>query len=277
MSVLCIDVGIRNLAMCIQRPLKGKKDISGYEIQLWGVYDIINDGIDAECVGVKKSGDFCGKTASYKTVNSEQSELFYCKTHFPKGTVIEKCNHHKKKLIKDYDNQDIIKKVLLRIEKIYNDNLEVFNGLSSILLELQMSCNPSMKLVSHVIYGKYVDLQLNCPPESEFSKATIKFVRASQKLKAYTGPPIECTLKGEYAKRKWLSIQYTRWILENQICPEQCNIWLPFLDGSKTKADLTDCFLYAVNNIYGLPPVAERTHEKSSKKPFKRFRKFSKK
>ena len=76
-------------------------------------------------------------------------------------------------------------------------------------------------------------------------------MRASQKLRAYTGPPIECKLKGKYAQRKWLSIKYGEWFLENKFSKEQRDKWLPTLTGKLD--DRFDVLLMSINAITGIP------------------------
>ena len=84
----------------------------------------------------------------------------------------------------------------------------MFDTLTEVVIELQPSFSPKMKLISHVVYGKLLEHLNYLIP--------IKFVRASQKLKAYTGPEIECKLKTPYARRKKLSIEYCKWIIQNK-------------------------------------------------------------
>jgi hypothetical protein len=128
-----------------------------------------------------------------------------------------------------------------RLQEIYDKN-PVFKTLTSILIELQPKCNPKSLFVSHILYGKFVELYKNTIP--------IRFVRASQKLRAYTGPKIECKLKGKYAQRKWLSIQYGQWFLENKFSQEQRDKWLPTLTGKLD--DRHDTLLMCINAIIGI-------------------------
>jgi len=100
-----------------------------------------------------------------------------------------------------------------------------------------------MLFISHILYGKFVELYKNTIP--------IRFVRASQKLRAYTGPKIECKLKGKYDQRKWLSIQYGQWFLENKFSQEQRDKWLPTLTGKLD--DRFDVMLMCINAITGIP------------------------
>jgi hypothetical protein len=168
----------------------------------------------------------------------------------------------KKKSVDEYLLQDIAKAFIQRIQDIYDQHTELFKRINTILIELQPKCNPKMLFTSHILYGKLVELY-SAP--TIVSTPTIKFVRASQKLKAYTGPAIECPLKGAYAKRKWLSVKYGFWFLENKFSKEQQDIWLPTLTTKTNKLDdMMDCFLMAINSLSGIP---------NNKKPKKKTKK----
>jgi len=136
--------------------------------------------------------------------------------------------------------QDIAAVFLEKMNLLYIEKKELFETVNLVQLELQPIQNRKMVFTSHILYGKLVEL---------YSDTPIRFVRASTKLKAYTGPEIECHLKGAYAKRKFLSIEYTKWILKNQFCDNQSNEWLPVLESHKKKCDLADTFCYAVNAL----------------------------
>jgi hypothetical protein len=245
--ILSIDIGIKNLALCIMN-CTNKTDLSTYNIHLWDVYNTLED--EHHCISLQKSGKICNKKCSLKYI-VDNNILYTCKTHFPKNMLpIKKENKYKPKLIKDYLLQDISKIILTKLNEIYNSNQILFNQLTQIIIELQPTFNPSMKLISHIIYGKLIDLQMT---NKLHNNCTIKFVRASQKLKAYTGPVVICNLKGKYAQRKWLSIQYTKWFLENKFSKEQKEKWLPlFLLHSKAD-DASDVALMAINGLYGIP------------------------
>lgn len=252
--ILSIDIGIKNLSLCAMDCLD-KTELSTYKIHLWKVYNTLeNDNFT--CKSLQKSGKICGKKCSYKYGGE-----FYCKTHFPKTIVIKKENIHKSKLIKNYLLQDIAKAVLLCIQEIYKQNEQLFKNLNGIILELQPSMNKSMIFVSHLIYAKLIELQLNNFLQNNCS---IKFVRASQKLKAYTGPEIMCKLKGKYAQRKWLSIEYTKYFLENKFNQEEMEKWLPdFLSCGKAD-DRGDCLLMSLNNLHGIPKKQKMNFKKTN-------------
>ena len=244
-TVLTIDPGILNLSACIMT-CTDKKNLETYNIELWNVYDVI-DAENYNCEGLQKSGKICGKKCGYKYKSDDLKIFIYCcKSHFPKNIKIEKCNIFKKKLISTYLLHDIAKSIITKIQELYNDNKENFQKVNHVIIELQPGFNKKMVFVSHIIYGKLTELYRD-------TNTTIKFVRASQKLRAYTGEPIECKLKGAYPRRKFLSVKYGYWFLENKFNQEQRELWKPILDDKKVKADdKTDVFLMAINSLFGI-------------------------
>lgn len=237
-KILTIDIGLKNLALCIMSA-SDSTDYKTYKLHLWNVYNILECDEDRLCGAMQKNGKICNKKCLYK-----YREEFTCKTHFPKNIEIKRNNNIKFKKIKDYLLQDIAKILLTKINEIFND--DIFKDLDGIYIELQPQMNKKMALVSHILYGKLVELyiQKNIP---------IRFVRASTKLKCYIGPPIECKLKTAYAKRKWLSIQYIKWFFENKFNNEEKENWLPFLLSHKKADDICDAMCYVLNIIGGIP------------------------
>lgn len=236
--ILSIDIGLRNLSMCIMS--KTETTIDSLKIHLWDVYNTL-DSDDHHCTALKKNGDVCNKKCSFKI-----GSIFTCKTHFPKDVSIKKEHHFKKKNVDAYLLQDIANIVLLKLQEIYDTNIELFTQVQGIIIELQPKLNAKMKFVSHIIYGKLVELYRN-------NKCTIRFVRASQKLKGYTGPEIKCHLKGKYAQRKWLSVEYCKWALENQFSTQQREKWLSFFLSHSKKDDLADVNWMCINALIGIP------------------------
>ena len=241
--ILAVDTGIKNLSFCVMSA-DDNKCMSSYKIHLWDVYNTVDS--HQLCSTVQKNGKICNKKCSFKVKNIDivniDNDDFYCKSHLPKDV---KSSKYSPKKVNDYLLQDIAKNMIEKINTIYSENIELFNKLDTIILELQPSINSKMGFISHIIFGKLVELMID-------TKCIIKFVRASQKLKAYTGPEIECKLKTPYAKRKWLSVRYTRWIIENKFSEEQKEIWLEDFNKCNNKLDdRSDTFLYCVNNLFG--------------------------
>ncbi len=193
-----------------------------------------------------------------KYTDDSKNVVFTCKTHFPKEIIKTKNNNFKKKAVKDYRLQDIAERFVKKIQEMYDNNYEIFKSVDKILIELQMKCAPRMLFTSHVLFGKLTELYVG-------TSTTIQFVRASAKLKVYTGPEIVCNLKGAYAKRKFLGIEHGRWFLENKFSKEQRDLWLPTLTGKLD--DRFDCFLYAINSISGTP------RKNTPKKKFIKYKK----
>lgn len=248
--IVTIDVGLKNLALCVM-DCKNPKDLTTYNIHLWEVYNTLDNTNSTElCKGIMKSGKVCNKKCNYK-YNNENNCIFTCKTHFPKDVKLLPKHKIKSKKVDEYLLQDITRIVLLKIIEIYNSNIEIFTQVEKILIELQPKVNNKMKLISHIIYSKFVELYLN-------TNTTVRFIRASQKLKAYTGPEIICKLKGAYPKRKWLSIQYTKWFLQNKFNNIQKERWFQHVQDS---ADKSDTFLMAINALHGLPTTQTRTRK----------------
>lgn len=245
--ILTIDVGLKNLAFCIMS-CEDKLDMQTYNIHLWDTYNTL-DGDDYTCESRQKNGNICNKKCGFKYTR-DLGIVHCCKTHFPKelknGKQIASKYTFKIKKVNDYLLQDIAKIVLSRLQSIFDENIELFNSVTQVLIELQPKVNRKAIFTSHILYGKLVELYKD-------TTTTIRFIRASQKLKAYTGPEIVCKLKGAYAQRKWLSIQYTKWFLENKFSQEQKEKWLPVFLSCKKADDRSDTALMAINGLYGIP------------------------
>jgi hypothetical protein len=222
---------------------------SEFEILLWNVYNVL-DSDDYHCESKIKNGNECGRKCTMKYKHNDEY-IYTCKLHFPKDIQKTKDNDFKSKNINEYLLQDIATRFLQKINDIYNENIEIFQQLDCIFIELQTQTNNKALFMSHILYGKYVELYKN-------TTIPIRFVRASKKLKAYTGPEIECHLKGSYAKRKWLSIQYMKWFLENKFSLEQKEKWLPIFSSHSKQDDMSDTGLMCINAITLKPPKLKK-------------------
>jgi hypothetical protein len=248
--VLTIDVGIKNLAMCVID--------SHYNIHLWDVYNILEENDDSKtCEISKKDGEVCGKKSQYKYTTDK---LYYCcKKHFPKNIKIEKHHIIKNKKVNEYLLQYITQRILKNVREIFETNKDVFTKITNICIELQPKVNQRMKFISHVLYATFVDLYQN-------TDIPIRFIRASQNLQAYNGPPVECKLKTPYSRRKFLSIAYTKWYLESGILKTTFNQdknWLNMLMSHSKKDDLCDVINSNMNVHKGLTNKQKRNKNNS--------------
>jgi len=230
MAVLCIDVGLKNLALCIMTNQK--------EILLWETTNTLDDTAENTCTNTNLDGTVCGKRCGY-TYKNNGTTVYSCKRHLPKGAIASPIRLKK---VKEYLLQDIAKVVLDAITHFFNKHQPITSRVTKVLIELQPRMNNKMMFTSHLIYGKLVELYATVD-----RKIPVRFVRASQKLKAYKGPGVICNLKSTYAKRKYLGVEYTKWILQNELSKEQCDKWLGYFLSHSKKDDLADTFLMAIN------------------------------
>ncbi len=239
MNKLSVDIGLKNLALCIMS-CEDQKNIETFSIKLWDVFDIIGDEKEL-CSSVLKNGKTCKNKCLYKH-ELNKDVIYCCKKHFPKGKKITLRNRVKIKKVSDYLLQEIVKIFLEKFQKIYENDIEIFHDVCEIYIELQPKCNPRMKLISHVLFGKLVELYPN--------ETKIRFVSASKKLKAYKGPFIECKLKSKYSQRKWLSIEYCKWFINEKFSEEEREKWLPKVLKKGKTDDMSDTFLMCINSLY---------------------------
>lgn len=259
--ILAIDVGLKNLSMCIMSK-STESDSSHIKIHLWEVYNILKEeNEDATCLGLLKNGKTCGKACKYKHI-TDNSCVYCCKLHFPKSLPIKKDNIIKAIKIKDISLQDIVKSMIQKIQQIHDEHLELFQQLEKIVIELQPKCNDKMKLLSHIIYGKLVDLLIS----RVGSGVDIKFIRATQKLSIYDGPEILCDLKDGYAKRKFMSVKYTEYFIEKLCETEERVVWQERLGGLKKKDDMADVFCYCISHLYDKKKVSAKKPSTTRKK-----------
>ena len=250
--VLTIDVGIKNLAMCIMD--------SEYQMHLWDVYNMLDaEQYSYSCATRQKDGKPCEKKCQFKFYREVKNKVtkeistvltYSCKRHFPKDMPNQKKYFMKEKKVGDYLLQDIAERIMKGIQDIYDEHIELFKKVTHICIELQPKVNQRMKFTSHIIYAKFVDLY-----KDRDGEVPVRFIRASQNLQAYRGPPVECKLKTPYAKRKYLSVAYTKWYLEYDILNNEFNRsrnYLEFLLSHPKKDDLCDVNNANINVHKGL-------------------------
>ncbi len=231
MYVLTIDVGIKNLGIII---MSGNKSV--FNIHFWDNINTI-EHIPNKCRFILKNGNVCNKKCTYKCGKDVS-----CKRHSKELKFPQKINTNMSKLTL----QVIVKKVINCINDLIHSNKELINCVDKVLIELQPRINQKMKLISHVLFGKFVEYFNNINKNTTL----VRFVSASKKLKvSYKGPSIESKLKSKYSIRKYKSVEYTRWYLKEKFNEEQRIKWLYILEEHKKKSDLADAFLMAINEL----------------------------
>lgn len=228
-KILSIDVGIKNLAYCILEINETFKIIS------WDIINILDDKIDKQpkCENIINN-KICNKISSFK-FNINDSFKFYC----DKKTCHKKMN--KKfpniKLIKQkkitVKNTPLIELVTILLNKLKINNLLL--NVDIVIIENQpVLKNPTMKSIQIVLYTYFIENGII--NNNSLIKNVILF-SARNKLKGYNGPIINTDhIKNKYNKRKYLSIEYTKYYIKN-------SKFYNFFINSKKKDDLADSFI----------------------------------
>jgi len=233
MKFLSIDVGIKNLAICVV-----EFDSSGNnKILEWTIINSIQDLLDNQLTCcVTKKGVICNKVAINKVILNDKV-LGFC--HL-KNCQKEVKGSYSKKQIKKYKkiNANHIDLSLLG-KNIYHglNNLENLLDLDFVIIENQpVLKNPKMKSVQMIIYSYFLFLK-----EEKKLKHKLILFNARAKLKIYDGPEIICKQKNKYSQRKFLSVEYTKYFL-NKDSYNKKN-WSEIFNKSKKQDDLADSYL----------------------------------
>lgn len=211
MSCLGIDVGLKNLALCI---------IKERDILLWDVYNILEEDLSCK---------FCDRKAKYSF-----HEEYFCGIHSRK---LDK-KPLKTKKISSYSFHELTTKIINKLEEIFKNNSEIIEGVSSVIIELQPKINHKMKFTSHVIFTMFSYIY-------RYKYCSIRFEKASLKLKKIK---FEDRLANTYKNRKKRAVDFTLSCLKNGDISNGFQ-YENMLSSKKKIDDLSDAFLLSYNNI----------------------------
>lgn len=213
---LSFDVGIKNLAFCSMNEHK--------QILDWGIINLNKDPI-CQC-GIQKE---CCKPSSYKVTTDNCETKYSCTAHVKK--------YKKKKKI----NSD---KDIFSLSKILINELNLKSNFLSheiICIENQPALkNPVMKTVQMILYSYFMIEGVT----KSTSVSEVKMINARNKLKVYKGPHVECNITDKYKKNKFLSVEYTKYMILQE---EQQ--FIDLFTASKKKDDLADAYLQGIYYI----------------------------
>jgi len=235
MIILSVDVGIKNLAICIVRC-----DCSGNEIIEWAVINSVEDLLknQLKCC-VTKRGKLCNKVACNKITTKDKKLLGFCNL---KTCQSELTSNYAKKQIKKYKKIHANRVDLSLLGKnIYKglSNLKNLDNIDYVLIENQpVLKNPRMKSVQMIIFSFFLFMT----EQKDINHKVILF-NPRAKLKVYDGPEIKSGKKNKYADRKYLSVEYTKYFLAKD---DKNSMWIDFFNKSKKKDDLADAYLQAL-------------------------------
>jgi hypothetical protein len=226
MKVLSFDVGIKNLAYCLL-------DSEDKSILDWG---ILNISVEPTCEHMIK-GKCCDKTAK-KMIKDTEFKL--CTAH----TKIKLYKDKKLKNVPKLDNPMLLlgKQIVKTLDEKSN-----FLKVDTVIIENQPALkNPTMKSVQMILYSYFL---VNGITSNEVME-DIQMINARNKLKAYSGPKIECDIIDKYKRNKFLAIKYCDYMIrENDKIDD---IYRKLYEDSKKKDDLSDAYLQGIYFIQKL-------------------------
>ena len=234
--IISIDVGIKNLAYCIL-----ERTDNNFKIFEWDIINILDDKLNnvPKCCNFSRN-KICNKpacfTVKHKNIDDSFSELSYCNKKtcekFMKDTYKnEKIIKLKKITAKNTGILELTSILLNKLEKIKDIILTV----DEVVIENQpVLKNPTMKSIQMVLYTYFVEHGYNI---TSSKIQNVYLFSARNKLKLYDGPKIECNKKSNYEKRKFLSVEYTKYYIKDN------NKLLDFFLNNKKKDDLADSFI----------------------------------
>ena len=261
MNILSIDVGMKNLAIC----LFNITDELNYKIKLWDVINLCNEK-DYYCGEINnKTKKICNKKAKFTKNNK-----YYCKIHAknkdfkipPPELNLKKIKKLKilklKELAKKYDievekkiKKDELQKIMYKkVETEYFDNISSIKTKDFNLVQYGRNLKKEFNKIFENIQIDGVIIENQIGPLAMRMKTLqgmimqhfiekniplVEEVSASNKLKEFLG-----NKKTTYSERKKESIIITRNILNEN---NYLNKWLEVFDKHKKKDDLADSFL----------------------------------
>lgn len=197
MVVLSIDVGVKNLAMCVVEYCS-----SQWSILHWSNQSVIEDTSTRCSSIVKSSKEQCTKPAQFRALG--EGSLEYCGVHAkaitPKVAIV-----HSKKTMKNMTDYELVQRILVYLAKYANDEWVAL--LTHVVIERQPVRSRKINLVADALFVYWTQ----CAP-------MVIFVPAIHKIKtcALSTVPVVHVPKGRkgYQLRKSQSVTVTMEIIE---------------------------------------------------------------
>jgi len=234
-KIVSIDVGIKNLAYCIieKIPSDGQHN---FKILDWNIINVLDEKLSnaPKCNNFLKNR-ICNKLAT-NLINVNDDKFYFCDKITCQKSMKLKYPKIKAKKIKipTTKNTRLLELSSILFKKLL-DIREKFIDIDEVIIENQpVLKNPTMKSIQILLYSYFIEHGF-INPNSKINN--IHLFSARNKLKLYDGPTIECEIKDKYKKRKFLSIEYTKYYL--QINPD----FKEFFLSHKKQDDLADSFM----------------------------------
>jgi hypothetical protein len=229
---LGIDVGFRNLALCIINPqqwIEYLNDTSNDPgIKLWKNLNLFDD--PPTCCGTVKSGKQKGQPCS-SLAKFKAAKDYYCSRHKPSSA----------KNFKPPNSKTVnVQKLKIKAFKELDQHRELLSKVGYVAIESQMRKNQKMKMFASGIEAYFLIRRGIDWLDQNRGNCVIRNSPAKNKLNHYSGPAIPAGhLRDPYRRRKYLAEKQTEYFLRN--CPQVLDEY--YLGASK-KDDLADAFLH---------------------------------
>jgi hypothetical protein len=239
--VLSMDIGIKNLACCVQRSRGGSVCL---QKEGWFIIDTTPDDFKHTCEYVSKRAP-CDKQAGCYYVDKESKiEHFYCNTHSKALDKLEK--HTWKPLNRNtISNIDIVKTLYQKLDEY----IDTWRTLDYIIIEKQPPANPKMKSIMFHIFDYFIMRMWVDTPDTEKKLRDLQFIDAKHKVShgitVLTPEEMEMVVakhnpkKNKYAYHKAVTVAATKKLLRDQGRDEE----LAHFEAQTKKDDYADCYL----------------------------------
>ncbi len=265
MKILSVDVGIKNLGLCILETTN-----EGFNIIYWDSINLIEEKINmCNCkINNKKSCKPCNKQAVFFKNNN-----FFCKSHanasnyqLPTSNLTKYKNLKLSELKTLCENYNIIsdentknskiKAIESFIDNNVLQNINILNTKSINLIDIGIGIKNNLdkldifilKDIDYVLIENQISPianRMNCIQGMIAQYFLMKnmekilFISAANKLKLFIG-----NKKTTYSERKKISVKLTKELLIKNICNNnQKEKIIDLFNRSKKRDDLADCFL----------------------------------
>ena len=217
--ILSIDVGIKNLGVCLMR-IDNKKNIE--EIIIWKTLSLIENKSEI-CSGVLKNGKLCKSQGKYK-----YEDNYYCMKHKCDGSIL-----NKKEKASAIDIISLGRNIKYELDELLK-NISI--NIDYVIIENQISTLASrMKTIQGMIIQYFIIKDIK----------NIDVVSSQNKLKLLKEyDNVENIKKTSYTERKKLGINLTNRILDSN---EKLSKNKELFTGKKD--DLADALLQAIYYI----------------------------
>ena len=210
------------------------------------------------CSSFNKNGKSCKSNAYYFVDTDPNSTTYYCEKHKKQSeglsglkelsalsglrepSALNDNTIQFKKYI-TVDNISFFDRSRLLYEKLEEVNSrDNILDVDVIVIENQpVFKNPIMKSIQMLLYSYYLSENIIKTRRS----SEIHLLNATQKMKVYTGPKIECAIKDVHERNKYLAKEYCKYMLKDD------NEMLEYFNSFNKKDDLADTFLQAHAHI----------------------------